>query len=64
MPGGATVGDAVIRGEGGVGRGVVCSKVQDAADGGKDGARAGGATAAEANDFAPDAILLGGERCR
>ena len=39
----------------------MCSEVQDAADGGKDGARLGGATAAEANDFAPDAILLVGE---
>jgi hypothetical protein len=35
--------------------------VQDAADGGKDGAREGGATAAEASDFTPDAILLVGE---
>jgi hypothetical protein len=64
VPGGAAIGDAVVCGKGGVGSSVVCLEVQDPADGGQDGACQRGATASEANDLAPDPILLGGEGIR
>jgi hypothetical protein len=61
VPGGAAIGHAVVHGKWGVGSGVVCLEVQDAADGGQDGACQRGATVTEADDLPPDPILLGGE---
>jgi len=61
VTGGGTAGSgSKVGGKGSGGRGVVLAKVEDTTNGGQDGTRKGGATAAQADDFTPDAVFLSG----